>query len=154
MNCRLLLPASSFTSCAVVLRKTIFPGQGKELIHEPNFQGRKCLWMETGLHVPVCCTSRLLAALLGEGQEESYRRRRWRVQATPEAGAVALLNPPLSEDWDIHSAAKISWWFTRRSNYSQQYHQGCSCSSQPWTWAAGARPLASSFHGCVGSRAG
>ena len=94
MSCRLLLPASFFTSCAVALRKTVFPGQGKELIHEPDWQGRKCLWMETGLHVPACCPSRLLAALLGEGQEESYRTSEVKGSSHPRGRGCGSPHPP------------------------------------------------------------
>ena len=94
MNCRLLLPASFFTSCTVALRKTVFPGQGKELIHEPDWQGKKCLWMETGLHVPACCPSRLLAALLGEGQEESYRTSEVEGSSHPRGRGCGSPQPP------------------------------------------------------------
>lgn len=101
MNYPLLLPASFFASCAASLIKTVFPGWGRELIHEPDLEVRKCLGMESCLHVPAYCPFRLLAELLGEGQQESYRTSevegsgvRAASPATPEAGTVALLNTP------------------------------------------------------------
>lgn len=92
----------------------------------------------------VCCPSRLLAEPSGEDRrrvKEHWRGGFWKQRL------VALVNPhpgPVPPKyWDIYTEAKISWWFAMQSNYCQQHQQRCSCSSQPWTWAAGSRQLVS-----------
>lgn len=100
------------------------------------------------LYVPAAALLGALQSCLENRQKvknvEGCKGLKWGQLAKPPQNQ-GLLSPSLPpEDWDIHSAAKISQRCVMQSHHCQQLQLGCSCSSQHWTWASGWRQFASS----------